>query len=69
MLIFQWFPDLRLTVDLREIKEMVDHVDQVETALLYLFDERPVKGSRSFEQVDTPEYTICARELAKHLVP
>ena len=65
MLIFQWFPDLRLAVDLREIKEMIDHVDQVETAFLYLFDKRPVQGCCSFEKVDTSEYTICASRISK----
>ena len=64
MLVFQGFSYLGLAVDLCEIKEMVDHVDQVETAFLYLFDERPVQGGRSFEKIDTSEYTICAIELA-----
>ena len=42
MLVVQRLTDLRLAVNLREIEEMVDYVDQIETALLDLFDERPV---------------------------
>lgn len=66
MLIFQWFSALRLAVDLCEVKEMVDHVHQIETAFLYLFDERPVQSCRSLEKVDTSEYTICGSRISKY---
>jgi len=65
MLVLQWFAGLRLAVDLREIKKVINHVDQVETTFLYLFDERPVQSCRPFEKIDTSEYAICGLDISR----